>query len=127
MALSTDSLAVLARKRAAVGPVPAVQSGSSYSAVTGAATDADSVDVSEAIFAHVEIKTDDTIDMSIMGQVLSGPTADEFETVSGGETRTIASPGWHELVNVATLGKLFVEVSAYSSGNYTITISPCLG
>lgn len=127
MPLTEDNLSVLAKKRVGVGPVPAVQGGAAYGADTGAATDAASVDVSEAILALVSVVSNGDLDIEVYGQRLASPTVDAFELVNGGESRTITDSGWSELVNVSTLGRLFIGGTLVTATNFTITIAPCLG
>jgi hypothetical protein len=124
MPLSTDSLATLARKNAAIGPVlTAINVASGTNADPN---DGDGVDVSEAIWCEVTIRpTGGDVNFDILGESI-GDTVFDGVNEGIGLTAT-ASKGFKELVRVATLGELYVKLNGGGATAVYVGIAPCLG
>lgn len=126
MSLRTDTLAVLARKNCAVGPVPETRTLSPAFPSPEPVDAGDGFDVADAIWALVTVRA--IGGNAVFDLVKRGLDSEAFDRMNGGIAIDVAEDSqWSDEVRVASLAELTVVVSAGSATSVEVEIAPCLG
>lgn len=126
MSLKTDTLAVLARKNLAVGPVPTTYTISPAFPSALPTAEGDGVNVADAIWALVTVRAEGG--NAVFSLYKRGIDSEPFDLINGGSQIEVAEDEqWSDEVRVATLAELAVVVLSGSATSVEVEIAPCLG
>lgn len=126
MSLQTDTLATLARKNLAIGPVPVVSTISPAFPSPLPVDEGDGVDVEDALWALVTVRA--VGGDAVFSLYKRGIDSEPFDLMNGGIAIEVAEDQqWSDEVRVASLAELAVVVLSGAATSVEVEIAPCLG